>query len=174
MTRSPSLPPTELSKGEIIRRGRLLRGLTQSELARRSGIHAGSIWQYEKGERIPRQRTMERLLAALEIPLASAGSLAALDHVVEELPDQAPPKSHPLVSAPGALARLQEQIAAELERTVDLAIFEIRLLQQGVRVAAEPVPALWRKLTSCDPRRRSRLVQGDPAYWNPGLSQVGS
>jgi transcriptional regulator with XRE-family HTH domain/tetratricopeptide (TPR) repeat protein len=172
----PSSPQAELTKGETIRRARILKGLSQSELARRSGAHPSNIWKYEKGVRVPRPGTMERILAALDMPLARTGSLSALDHLVEVPEGKGARRNLPLAADPAALARLQGELARDLERTVDLALLEINLLREsgGDPQAPPPpegedVPAFWRKLIAFKPERRSWLVKDDPAHWNPGL-----
>lgn len=56
--------------GMIIRRARELSGLTQAELARRSGIAAPTISAYESGRRDPSVTNLLRLLDAAGLDLA--------------------------------------------------------------------------------------------------------
>ena len=44
-----------------LRAHRLAAGLTQEELAERSGLSGTSIWQYEQGEAVPRATSLARL-----------------------------------------------------------------------------------------------------------------
>lgn len=55
--------------GEKIRRLRLLRGLTQEELAKRLGISELSIIHYEKGQRKPRIDILSKIAKILDVPI---------------------------------------------------------------------------------------------------------
>ncbi|ANZ34904.1 hypothetical protein BBK82_01225 [Lentzea guizhouensis] len=48
---------------------RTRRGLTAAELARKAGVTAGAITEYERGQRRPQQATQEVLAAALGFPV---------------------------------------------------------------------------------------------------------
>lgn len=50
---------------------RELAGLSQAELSRRTGISQGHISQLEAGQKQPRPATVQRIAAALGVPLAS-------------------------------------------------------------------------------------------------------
>lgn len=54
--------------GSLLRRLRLAAGLTQSDLADRSGIARPNVAAYEAGRREPKWSTAERLLAAVGVP----------------------------------------------------------------------------------------------------------
>jgi transcriptional regulator with XRE-family HTH domain len=54
--------------GRNLRNAREERGLTQEEVARRSGVHATEVSRIEAGKRDPRVSTVERLAAAVELP----------------------------------------------------------------------------------------------------------
>jgi transcriptional regulator with XRE-family HTH domain len=43
-------------------------GLTQEEVAERSGVQAGEISRIERGKRDPQISTLEKLAAAVELP----------------------------------------------------------------------------------------------------------
>ena len=53
--------------GQVIREWRERRGLTQKELAARSGLHLGSIGAYERGERNPQMEALARICFALDV-----------------------------------------------------------------------------------------------------------
>ena len=57
-----------MTAGENIRAARRKAGLTQSQLAARSGVAAISIHQYEKGKRVPRLEQIYKIADALGIP----------------------------------------------------------------------------------------------------------
>lgn len=45
-------------------------GISQAELAKRSGLSEISIRKYEKGDRTPKAETLRRIAKALEVPLS--------------------------------------------------------------------------------------------------------
>jgi transcriptional regulator with XRE-family HTH domain len=53
--------------GKNLRRARKRAGLTQEEVAERSGVHATEVSRIEAGKRDPRISTMERLAEAVEV-----------------------------------------------------------------------------------------------------------
>lgn len=59
--------------GDKIREYRKLAGLTQQELAQKSGISMMSIRRYEKGERNPTYETISKIANALETSITSLG-----------------------------------------------------------------------------------------------------
>jgi transcriptional regulator with XRE-family HTH domain len=65
---------------ENLRRIRLEHFLSQTELARRSGVHAITITRLESGRTAPSTRTVRALAEALGIPPAD---LASPDEVAE-------------------------------------------------------------------------------------------
>jgi transcriptional regulator with XRE-family HTH domain len=54
--------------GRNLRHARDRLGLTQEQVAERSGVHATEVSRIEAGKRDPRVSTMERLAKALGIP----------------------------------------------------------------------------------------------------------
>ena len=70
--------------GALIARCRRRAGLSQRALAERSGTSASAISLYERGERMPRVDTLERIIAATgatrEIDAVPATSDVDLDH----------------------------------------------------------------------------------------------
>ena len=58
----------DVSFGENLKRARKAAGITQSELARQTGITERSIHNYEKNSRAPKIDIVERLCRALEVP----------------------------------------------------------------------------------------------------------
>ena len=51
---------------ELVRASRGLLGWSQEDLARRAGVNRRVVAAYESGERVPHQRNMESLRAAIE------------------------------------------------------------------------------------------------------------
>jgi transcriptional regulator with XRE-family HTH domain len=66
------MPEGELSVALTVLRA--IRGWTQEDLARASGVRASSLSEYERGRKVPELKTLQRLVAAMGFPLS------ALDH----------------------------------------------------------------------------------------------
>ena len=85
----------------LVRTCRLRAGLTQRELARRSGTSAAAVCLYERGDRVPRVDTLARLVAAAGATLellapaptidvdANGRELAELLDLADRLPQRA-------------------------------------------------------------------------------------
>lgn len=56
--------------GPRIRRARLLAGMSQDDLARKADTSGGHMSQVERGLSMPRIKTLARIAAALNTPLA--------------------------------------------------------------------------------------------------------
>lgn len=54
--------------GKNLRAARTRLGLTQEEVAERSGVQAGEVSRIERGKRDPQVSTLEKLAEALEVP----------------------------------------------------------------------------------------------------------
>jgi transcriptional regulator with XRE-family HTH domain len=54
--------------GKNLRAVRERLGLTQEEVAARSGVQAGEISRIERGKRDPQVSTLEKIAAAVEMP----------------------------------------------------------------------------------------------------------
>jgi transcriptional regulator with XRE-family HTH domain len=54
--------------GKNLRAARKKLGLTQEDVAERSGVQAGEVSRIERGKRDPQVSTVERLAAAVEVP----------------------------------------------------------------------------------------------------------
>jgi transcriptional regulator with XRE-family HTH domain len=50
---------------------RIVRGWSQEELAKASGVRSGSISDYERGRMVPGLKTLQRLVGAMGYPLAA-------------------------------------------------------------------------------------------------------
>ncbi len=59
----------EHSFGTNLRRIREEAGLSQEELMGEAGVHRTQISEYERGERVPKLITLERISRALKVPL---------------------------------------------------------------------------------------------------------
>jgi transcriptional regulator with XRE-family HTH domain len=73
--------------GKMIERVRRTSGLSQAELARRTGIHSSVLSAYEHGRRQPSVTALARIAAAggLELQLAPSGDRAQIEHAGEVL-----------------------------------------------------------------------------------------
>jgi transcriptional regulator with XRE-family HTH domain len=59
----------QLTIGQIVRRSRRARDMTQSVLADRSGLTINTISRIEKGYMSPRAQTLAKIAAALDVPV---------------------------------------------------------------------------------------------------------
>lgn len=151
MSDSFTLPPN-LPPGEIIRRARLFRRVTQKELARRTGTDRGNISKYERGDKIPRPDTLDDILSALNVPRPQAGSFAVLDRLLEEPPPagQSPPPR--MAADPATREERLRGIAQTVEQMIDLALLKVGLapaqpadapLRSAPRPESEEAVCLW-------------------------------
>lgn len=60
-----------MTRGDKIKAARKRAGIKQEELGRRLGISQHTISQWESGFRNPKLETMERIAAALDVPVGS-------------------------------------------------------------------------------------------------------
>ena len=58
-----------MNEGLRIKKYRLEKGLTQKDLAERCGLFDSAIRRYESGRQNPKKETLEKIAAALEIPV---------------------------------------------------------------------------------------------------------
>lgn len=56
--------------GELIKKYRLEKGLTQKQLGERCGINEANIRKYELGTQKPKIETLERIAKGLDVPLS--------------------------------------------------------------------------------------------------------
>jgi predicted ATPase/DNA-binding XRE family transcriptional regulator len=106
-TAAPS--PHATSFADLLRRYRLVAGLSQEALAERAGLSAKAIGALERGERTtPRADTLNRLAEALELSRSERAELALAAragapalHLVETRRPGAPPLPRPLTSLVG-------------------------------------------------------------------------
>ena len=73
--------------GEKIKQYRKLKGLTQEELAKNSGLSTMSIRRYESGERIAPQETLLKIAKALGVHLRDLSDNSWLEEFDQQHPD---------------------------------------------------------------------------------------
>lgn len=73
--------------GEKIKQYRKLKGLTQEELAKNSGLSTMSIRRYESGERIAPQETLLKIAKALGVHLRDLADNSWLEEFDQQHPD---------------------------------------------------------------------------------------
>jgi XRE family transcriptional regulator, regulator of sulfur utilization len=56
--------------GEVVQKIRVAQGLTQAQLAERSGLHQQAIGQMERGTYSVTLRTLEKIASALGVPMS--------------------------------------------------------------------------------------------------------
>ena len=72
----PPIPPTNQAVGLAVRELRNARGLSQEELAQRSGLHPTYISGIERGLRNPTWRSLGRICEALEVRMSELAAFA--------------------------------------------------------------------------------------------------
>jgi transcriptional regulator with XRE-family HTH domain len=72
----PPITPTNEALGLAVRELRNTRGLSQEELAHRSGLHPTYISGIERGLRNPTWRSLGRMCEALEVRMSELAALA--------------------------------------------------------------------------------------------------
>lgn len=73
--------------GEQIRQHRKIKGLTQEELAKKSGLSTMSIRRYESGERIAPQSTLIKIAKALGVHLRDLADTSIWEEFDKQHPD---------------------------------------------------------------------------------------
>lgn len=73
--------------GEKIKQYRKLKGLTQEELAKNSGLSTMSIRRYESGERIAPQETLLKIAKALGVHLRDLADTSIWEEFDKQYPD---------------------------------------------------------------------------------------
>lgn len=107
--------------GVIIHVLRVVRGLSQGDLARLSGVRNSSISNYERGKSIPKLDTLEKLAQGLGLPVSAMESTREFIHRMRSRAGGREPSLNlesggPLVQ-PGAYPQLDpDALRAELDR----------------------------------------------------------
>lgn len=81
----------EMSYGESIKKARKKAGITQKELAKRTGLAEITIRQYEANKREPRSNSIKKIAIALDIPVSELLGdfvLSKMDFMFKELEEE--------------------------------------------------------------------------------------
>lgn len=120
------------TSGELVRTARLRAGMTQAQLAERSGLTQSVVSDYERDRRSPALTTLQRLVAAtgyeLQIGISDLartgleGVLARRLHALrEEVVARAAAHGATNVRVFGSVARGEERATSDVDLLVDLA-----------------------------------------------------
>ncbi len=125
--------------GTVIQVLRVVRGQSQGDLARQSGVRNSSISNYERGKAEPKFDTLQKLADGLELPFSALEDTQRfIDHVrtLKESESLASPEP----GVPGSdLSAEADRIAQDAGRVAQrLVALVLRLLQASV---AESLPA---------------------------------
>lgn len=78
--------------GEVLRKVRTVKGLSQKDLAEKTGIYVGSIRNYEQVVSEPLWSSVLRLADALEVPLDAFRYDVAVEQTITVKPKMGRPK----------------------------------------------------------------------------------
>ena len=122
------------AEGALVKLLRSLRGWKQGELAKAAGARQKLISSYEVGEKIPRQRTLERIAAVVGVPFFLVDRMLPLIRqalaAVEGGPliDDPRPGEAPAETAEDLAREISESVRAKLVPILERAIIDLDLL----------------------------------------------
>jgi transcriptional regulator with XRE-family HTH domain len=93
---------------------RSLRGWKQGELARAAGTTQKLISSYELGEKVPRQRTLQRLAAAVGVPFSIVGHMQTFIRLALAAIADPSPEGAAFADVSGAPERIARTITDEV------------------------------------------------------------
>jgi transcriptional regulator with XRE-family HTH domain len=160
---------------------RIIRGMTQDELAEASGLRSASISNYERGVNIPELASLRRLLAALGYPLGAidltedfvrrmrSGALeGAEDSPRDAVADEVAAVSLEIGRVATRLTRTFLQLLASSGEGDDL-----HEQEEDLPIPAHPMEnaaeELWGRLKGLPPKAQAALAKDDPAFQVPAL-----
>lgn len=170
----------------LVRVLRALRSWDQTALGRAAGHDSAKISMYESGARRPRRRTIERLTAAVGLPMPVVDTV--LLPILRQLLALLPPEGAP-VSLHGPTDGQQPDIAPDarlataLHETVTHALaaaaVELRRLEADAAPGLVPTAAdrsevteLWSRLQTCSASQRRWLVEQVGEYQSWALAET--
>jgi transcriptional regulator with XRE-family HTH domain len=114
--------------GQRIKEARAERGLTQGDLARKTGIHQKAIFKYENGQVLPNAENLKKLAEALEI---------CTDYLLFE---HAEMTGIPKVSQPGLYERyLVLESLSDEERNAAIVLLDALIARRQLKSLAQRV-----------------------------------
>jgi transcriptional regulator with XRE-family HTH domain len=140
---------------------RSLRGWNQKELAEASGVDRALISQYEQGKKVPSQRTLEKLVAAVGIPFTLFEDILPFIRLVRSLlAGDIPDEEAVLAAGPLALSINDVVHTAMAEALAGLSLLtqpERDPAAESARIQAEEQ---WRRLSRRPAREQQLLMEG--------------
>ncbi|MFY9824398.1 MAG: helix-turn-helix transcriptional regulator [Thermoanaerobaculia bacterium] len=138
---------------------RSIWGLSQGEWARIARVGASSLSEYETGEKIPNLQTLERLFAALGLPLSIARRITAFIAEIRSYRSTA----LPFFTGPGALAPVGQAAANLSGQAVALLTGCAKISSSSVVALPsaedrETASSLWDRLHTYSAEARKALV----------------
>jgi transcriptional regulator with XRE-family HTH domain len=110
------MPDSDL--GTVLTVLRIIRGLTQDQLAQVSGLRSGTISDYERGKMVPGLITAQRLLEAMGYSFSALDQARALISSLRPHASEDELRAWGLPEGPAALRREIQQVSAEAGRIV--------------------------------------------------------
>lgn len=160
--------------GVIVRLLRSLRGWTQDELAMAAGTHQRLIWSYERGEKLPRRQTLERLAAAVGVPFSLVERMLPLVDLALATTEGRSLGGTPLgEDTLGDIADVTRTLTEELHTVL------VSAFAEAAAVSPEPAPPaeegrleeLWNSLKDRPARERRVLIEGGREYRSRALCE---
>jgi DNA-binding XRE family transcriptional regulator/tetratricopeptide (TPR) repeat protein len=161
--------------GVVLMMLRELRGWDQTEMAAAAGVDQGALSRYENGHVLPRQPTLEKLAAAVSVPLTLIDGLLlpavrAVATLSAAAADGGPALAPPRLTLPGGAGELTEGLQQVVAGALGLCPAELAAREVAARLrAATPAAAdrsqasaVWRRLAGRSAAERRWLAERLP------------
>jgi transcriptional regulator with XRE-family HTH domain len=171
MPKKPS-ESTESSFGVALTLLRVIRGLTQEELGRRSGVRSASISQYEAAKVDPELRTLKQLLDAMHLPLSAVEEAENFVARIQGLSLSKSSTDESLSVEVGRVATLFARTLLELARDHGSEAASSEEIVQPLPSSEDEdrVNGLWQELRNLSHTARMVRVRDDLAFRNAALA----
>lgn len=119
--------------GTVIQVLRVVRGLSQGDLARQSGVRNSSISNYERGKAEPKFDTLQKLAKGLELPFSAMEETQRFIDHIGSLQESETLSTAADLAVPGSDVNAEaDRIAQDAGRVVQrLVTLVVRLLQRS-------------------------------------------
>jgi transcriptional regulator with XRE-family HTH domain len=151
---------------------RSIRGWTQAQLAKASGLAATSISDYERGVGTPTYRSLQRIAAALGVSVPDLLALASIARRFRGVEAPAGGVETP-GDRPGDLPDLRPQLVALLRAEVEPAAGDVRQARRAeLDSGRRRAPALWQRVEPLAGPERRALVLRDAEFHDAAFCEL--